>query len=170
MLPWTKKEKENDMKSPVSFVAVNRAEGPANECVAYVYHTGDKPADFDDERGHMEGATFVKCDPDALAGSVVCRFVTWGYTAPKTGGYDKCDFKVKWENGKTYEGRFDMEFGGKDGNESFWASLRRRVEFYSCSRRPAHFKDAHWKHFCEEAEKTGWKGEMEEVLVGCEMG
>lgn len=171
ILSWMKKEpnKEKVMKSPVSFVSVNRAEGPTNECKAFVYFVGAKPADFDDERGHMEGATFVECKPDKLASEVVGRFIMWGRTAPKTGGYDKCDFKVKWGNGEAYEGRFDMEFGGTDGNESFWASLRRRIEFYACARRPAHFKDNHWKHFCEEAEKNGWKKEMEKVLAECEI-
>jgi len=158
------------VKSPVRFVSVNRAEGPNAECVAFVYHAGDKPADFDDERSHMAGATFVKCEPGKLAEAVIRRFSTWGMTAPDSGGYDKCDFKVAWENGETYEGRFDMKRGGTDGDESFWTSLRRRVEFYACARRPAHFKDAHWKHFCEEAEKEGWKKQMEKMLAECEMG
>jgi len=32
----------------------------------------------------------------------------WSRTAPKTGGYDKCDFKVVFEDGTEYEGRYDL--------------------------------------------------------------
>jgi hypothetical protein len=36
----------------------------------------------------------------------------WSITAPYKGnGYNKCDFTLEWENGKTYGGRFDMQFG-----------------------------------------------------------
>ena len=33
----------------------------------------------------------------------------WSKTAPKTGGYDKCDFKVEYADGETYEGRYDLK-------------------------------------------------------------
>jgi hypothetical protein len=34
----------------------------------------------------------------------------WATTAPKDGCYDKVDFTVTWEDGETYEGRFDMKY------------------------------------------------------------
>ena len=34
-------------------------------------------------------------------------------TAPKEMGYDKVDFLVTWEDGETYEGRFDMKYEHK---------------------------------------------------------
>jgi hypothetical protein len=40
---------------------------------------------------------------------------SWGKTAPNKGeGYDKCDFKVTFDDGEEYEGRFDLQAGGKD--------------------------------------------------------
>jgi hypothetical protein len=32
----------------------------------------------------------------------------WGRTAPATGGYDKCDFAVHFDDGEVYEGRYDL--------------------------------------------------------------
>ena len=34
--------------------------------------------------------------------------MAWSYTAPRDGSYHKCDFKVTYEDGETYEGRFDL--------------------------------------------------------------
>jgi hypothetical protein len=33
----------------------------------------------------------------------------WSETAPKTGGYDKCDFLITWPDGDTYAGRYDLQ-------------------------------------------------------------
>lgn len=33
----------------------------------------------------------------------------WAATAPDSGGYDKCDFIVTYEDGETYQGRFDLK-------------------------------------------------------------
>jgi len=32
----------------------------------------------------------------------------WSRTAPEHGGYDKCDFKIVFEDGYEYEGRYDL--------------------------------------------------------------
>ena len=52
----------------------------------------------------------------------------WGETAPKR-AYDKVDFKVYWDTGHSYEGRFDMSFGGFDGDETFFDSLKSRITY-----------------------------------------
>ena len=41
----------------------------------------------------------------------------WGLTAPEV-GYDKCDFKVTFDDGEEYEGRFDLQLGGRDTDGS----------------------------------------------------
>lgn len=34
----------------------------------------------------------------------------WALTAPEQGsGYDKCDFEVRWANGRCYRGRYDLQ-------------------------------------------------------------
>ena len=161
------------MKSQVSYVAVNRAEGPCKECGAVVFYSGNvAPLDFDDKNHHYKGAKLVKVGPSNLAFEVQYQFTVWGHTAPDKdeGGYDKCDFKVVWENGESYEGRFDLQKGGNDGGEGFWDSLKGRVEFYACVRRPSHFKDEHWENHCRRAEQENWKTDMTKMLNECEMG
>src|SRR4030067_1467924 len=39
-------------------------------------------------------------------------------SAPKTGGYDKHDFKVIWADGKTYEGRLDVKHPSQPDNDN----------------------------------------------------
>lgn len=33
----------------------------------------------------------------------------WSRTAPKSGGYDKCDFEVVYADGENYKGRYDLK-------------------------------------------------------------
>ena len=106
-----------------------------------------------------------------MAGEVQHQLTRWGHSAPKPdeGGYDKCDFKVVWDNGESYEGRFDLQEGGTDAGEGFWASLRGRVSFYACARRPAHFDDKCWAQHYKMAETEGWKASAEKMLNECEI-
>lgn len=66
-------------------ITLDRAEGLASECVVVV----------------VEGRK-VWDQADAV-------LLQWSKTAPKTGGYDKCDFKVEYADGETYEGRYDLK-------------------------------------------------------------
>jgi hypothetical protein len=34
----------------------------------------------------------------------------WSRTAPQTGGYDKCDFEIHFEDGSVYKGRYDLTY------------------------------------------------------------
>ena len=159
-------------KSKVSYVAVNRAEGPTRSCGAVLFYTGGKiPANYDDSRGHYRGANVVKVESGKLAGAVEAQFRVWGVTAPtqEEGGYDKCDFKVVWQKGESYEGRFDMQDGGTDGGQMFWESLRDRIEFYACVRRPAHFNNADWAGHCQRVGYGDMKS-AEKMLNECEIG
>lgn len=159
------------MKSKVSFVSINRAEGPVAECGSVVFYVGDAaPADYDDGRGHMKGARFIQVKEGKMADAVRHQFFVWGGSAPEQGmGYDKCDFKVKWDNGLEYEGRFDLQKGGTDGRESFWYSLKNRLEAYSLRVRPARFKDAHWENFKKQMIAEGAAEFCGKVLDECEV-
>lgn len=44
-------------------------------------------------------------------------------SAPDSGGYDKCDFRLKWADGTEYSGRFDLQRGG-------WPDLRGHVRAF----------------------------------------
>jgi hypothetical protein len=126
-------------------VVLLRAEGPTSQC-------GEKVVAGD----HIEH-------------DVLDIFREWGRTAPKGGGYDKVDFTVTWEGDSEYRGRFDMEAGGRSGGEDFWTSLRRRLAVTACRRRPAHFMDSHWEHYCKKSEENGWKATCEMILDTCEV-
>lgn len=63
----------------------------------------------------------VKCitvTHDAKTGDVWAAaratLLGWARTAPEGGGYDKCDFWVRFEDGETYEGRLDLTRDGDD--------------------------------------------------------
>jgi hypothetical protein len=63
-------------------ITLTRAEGPTAEC--------DRP----------------ETAPSwAHANAILFR---WSITAPEKGGYDKCDFKIVFEDGTDYEGRYDL--------------------------------------------------------------
>jgi hypothetical protein len=70
-------------KVQVKTITITRAEGLASEC--------DKP----------ETATSW-----AHANAILFK---WSRTAPRTGGYDKCDFKIVFDDGREYEGRYDLQ-------------------------------------------------------------
>lgn len=153
------------MKSAVNYVALNRAEGPSSECFAVVYYTGAVAPVLE---GYFKKAALIPVKK-GVENEVLSQFTKWGYSAPKEGGYDKCDFLVMWENGESYAGRFDMQEGGKEGGLNFWASLKSRIEFYALVRRPSHFKDAQWASFSKDQTEDGSAGEAKKMLDNCEM-
>lgn len=152
----------------VSYVALNRAEGPTELCGAVVFvEAGQERPVIEDK--HFNGAKYVYFKGEELLEAVVRKMSEWGETAPEGGGYDKVDFQVGWTNGLNYGGRFDMEYGGKENGETFWASLKRRVEVYALKFRPAHFNDKQWKGFCERMSSEGFSKECQDILDRCEL-
>ena len=158
------------MKAKVKFVALNRAEGPTKDCGSVVFHVEDRPK-ICGYNGHFDGSSFVTCPQDGIADSVRTRLFRWGDSAPDAGkGYDKVDFLVRWDNGMEYEGRFDMQKGGSDCGENFWESLKGRLGFFSCQRRPSHFKDdSNWKYHCASMQENGGKEYCGKILEECEI-
>jgi len=71
---------------PVKEITITRAEGLRSEV--------DKPV------------TVKGSDAWEKVDSILLR---WSYTAPSGGGYDKCDFSVKFADGETYNGRYDLK-------------------------------------------------------------
>lgn len=63
-------------------ITLTRAEGPINLC----------------DKRHV-----VHSWPEANA-----LLFSWSRTAPAHGGYNKCDFTIIFEDGETYEGRYDL--------------------------------------------------------------
>jgi len=82
------------VKIKATKIWLHRAEGPSDLCVEKTFQGDDcwKQAD-------------VQLD-------------TWAQTAPKSGGYDKTDFKVKFADGEDYCGRFDLQHPDVPNRES----------------------------------------------------
>ena len=154
------------MKSAVKYVALNRAEGPSDECGVVVFFEGRKAPVLE---GYFKKARSYRVIGDGMGSEVLCQLLNWGESAPDGGGYDKCDFLVMWESGESYAGRFDMQKGGKENGLNFWASLKSRLEFYALVRRPSHFKDDQWASFSKSQIGDGSAGEAKKMLDECEM-
>lgn len=71
-------------------IKIERAEGRVEECIAVTV------------------PTFAEAE------NVLNR---WSRTAPKNGGYDKCDFYVNFEDGSTYSGRYDLSYNRADQDQ-----------------------------------------------------
>lgn len=67
-----------------------------------------KAVRFDLERVEGRHSECVKVSVTTWAGAdSILR--QWAHTAPDDGSYHKCDFKVHYADGETYEGRFDLK-------------------------------------------------------------
>ena len=68
--------------------------------------------------------------------------------------YDKTDFKVTWDDGKTYEGRADVTANGED------TDLRRHIREYlglMCGRwRPVWMDDKTWNRTQSDYQREGY--------------
>lgn len=100
---------------------VNRGEGPCHEC--------GKPQTV---------KTFDEAN-DVLR--------SWARTAPKGGGYDKCDFVVTYDNGDTYSGRFDLTEEHRTGSRLLEDHMRSMVRFYSGNGKPAHMTEERYRTY-----------------------
>lgn len=77
----------------------------------------------------------------------------WAETAPEGGSYDKCDFKITYEDGEIYEGRYDLKRLDYE-----WPSLRKHVSeflrFISGTDKPAHLTDEQYQRVVKEYDAT----------------
>lgn len=116
------------MIKPVK-IEVHRGEGPQSEC---------------DGKWHAF-STFREAE---------ILLSKWAQTAPKKGGYDKCDFKVTYEDGETYDGRADITH-----EHRFGYSLSRHMNdfltFYAGTRCPPHMKQEDYEAFLARERRGG---------------
>jgi hypothetical protein len=97
--------------SAVTSIWLRRAEGPTSECVEATL------------------STFAEADR---------QIRKWARSAPKGGGYDKVDFLVKWSNGDSYEGRFDMKRDHTTGGDFLQDQIRQHLRFVTGDYCPPH--------------------------------
>jgi len=95
----------------IQSIVIDRAEGPCDLC-------GER--------------TFTNlADAEAYLKEV-------GETAPDTGGYDKCDFKITWEDGESYSGRADVQRIHATTGYSLKEHITDFVSFVGGWARPSH--------------------------------
>lgn len=128
---------------------LNRAEGKIEECYGVVISALDNEPKFEGRWETIPGWHGASGAGPILTndveGTVLQVLEEWGQTAPKK-AYDKVDFKVYWETGHSYGGRFDMSFGGVDGDETFFDSLKSRISFFIEMKNPGWpFSDEEWE-------------------------
>jgi hypothetical protein len=102
----------------VARIAITRAEGLPHECsVTHICGTWD--------------------DADAVLKRMAA-------TAPDSGGYDKTDFRITWEDGETYLGRYDLT--RQDATKASLAGhVRNFCLFYSGRRRAEHVDEPRYR-------------------------
>ena len=105
--------------------------------------------------------------PTHLCGKVIVsdfasanlRLATWALTAPKSGkGYNKIDFKVTWEDGETYEGRYDLNQEVEDDEKGQDLARHIRHHLYFICHKPQceYFKDDYSALLKEASEAADW--------------
>jgi hypothetical protein len=88
----------------------------------------------------------------------------WARTAPEGGGYDKCDFRITYADGDTYEGRYDLTRGMDEG------TLARHVQchvlFYAGLWMPPHLTEARYRNVVARAEVANYRVFAERYDLG----
>lgn len=72
----------------------------------------------------------------------------WSDTAPKTGGYDKCDFRIEFEDGTEYKGRYDLKHHSQE-RADVGEHVRSNALFYTGRWTPSHMTPEKHKAFLQ---------------------
>lgn len=111
-----------------SRIKLTRAEGRPHECVAVTIEPGHVAS-----LGNLsQGDVFYAAD------QILSH---WAATAPDSGGYDKCDFEVEYEDGETYEGRYDLVREDTGRFDKLGEHIRRFQKFCAGLYRPDHLSE-----------------------------
>lgn len=108
------------MKAMVKEIHLERAEGPAQLC------------------GRPE-----VCHTFAAATRLLS---SWSTTAPKHGGYDKCDVTVVWEDGRSLKTRYDLKHHEVEIAD-LMAHVRSEIGFWSGTHCPSHMTQERYEAF-----------------------
>lgn len=146
---WIAALKRSGLPVPVEKIELDRAEGPSKECYAVTVKT------FAEAQKQLK---------------------KWGRSAPRpresggTGGYDKTDFKVTFADGESYDGRYDLIYGGTDdsGDDLFW-HIKNYLLFLANERRPVwtltrEDGERIWARMQADHIQHGWTAEAKRML------
>src|SRR5690606_27492344 len=75
------------------------------------------------------------------------------HTFPEKGGYDKHDFEIVFENGRTWDGRLDCKsFLCENNDLNIARHVKSFAEFYAGMRKPSHMEDEVYLNFISQHE------------------
>jgi len=125
-------------------IVLTRAEGPAAEC--------DKP---------LKVSSWTDADR-------VLR--QWSETAPKDcRTYDKCDFVITYEDGETYEGRYDLKHWTCE-YPNLGKHVRNFVAFHAGQYKPAWMSEEQYREYLETPYFKKMRSEFGHFLESYEIG
>lgn len=146
---WVAALKRSGLPIPVEKIELGRAEGPSKECYAVTVRT------FAEAQKQLK---------------------KWGRSAPRpreaggTGGYDKTDFKVTFADGDTYDGRYDLIYGGTDDSgDDLFGHIKSHLLFLANERRPVwtlarEDGERYWAKMQADHIQRGWAAEAKRML------
>lgn len=108
------------MKYKATKIELHRAEGPHHDI------------------GRKAASTFAE------AQKIISK---WAYTASKTGGYDKVDFKVTFADGEKYDGRLDIKHPDVADDNDLARHIHEHLMIYSGQLQPPHMSDERYARF-----------------------
>lgn len=150
-------------------IEIERAEGRTEECIKVECTAREATTTGYHGRRGIRGypvgtwATDVWTRANAILAS-------WSHTAPRSGGYDKCDFKVTYEDGEEYEGRYDLTHMSVDGYPSLERHMGSFLGCISGRRKPAHMKTVDYERYLVPYRANGTSENAAKFMDEYEMG
>lgn len=93
------------------------------------------------------------------------------HDAPQTGGYHKCDAAIEWENGDSYEYRFDAQHPATPGGQGDTPDLARhiveRLHFLEGAARPLHMTRDEYRQYLADSRASETAAELRAQLERC---
>ena len=121
---------------PAKRITIERVEGYIDEAVKLTIEPGHGPGDI------WQAANRI--------------LLLWSLSAPKGGAYDKCDFRVEYEDGELYQGRFDLQHWTCE-TPDLAKHMRRFVSFNGGLFRPAWCETEQYRTVLEDnPERVEW--------------
>lgn len=129
----------NTQKVAVTQITVTRAEGPSNSC-----GKPETAATFDD------------------ANLILAR---WSNTAPRSGGYDKCDFVIVFADDSEYSGTYDLKHWGVQA-PNLAGHVQGLALFYTARETPAHMTQQRHRDYLQSAHARDIARAYQKILDG----
>lgn len=156
------------MKKAVK-IEILRAEGRHDECIK-VACTAEKAITTGYHGESYERLYWIATWATDVWSRANAILASWSHTAPESGAYDKCDFKVTYEDGEEYEGRFDLQRMSRGGYPSIDEHMNAFLACMSGQRKPAHIKPADYERYLAPYRKDGTCERTAKFMTEYEIG